>query len=175
VAQPAERGCAAGTASLSRERTQSIREPSTREPIVGRMPVGRRLDPVERARLVLEILASYRKARRALRRTSIGPAVEALRGSTQPDSSRGAANELLFEAWRLGRAVQLTLRLAPGDTRCLTRSLVLTQLLARRGIPAKLVIGARAKPSFSAHAWVEHAGQPVLPAGDDSFGRLVEL
>lgn len=175
MAHPPERGCAAGTASLSRERTQSIREPSTREPIVGRMPVGRRLNPAERARLVLEILASYREARRALRGASIGSAVQALRGSAQADAARGTENELLFEAWRLGRAVQLTLRLAPGDTRCLTRSLVLTQLLARRGIPAKLVIGARAKPSFSAHAWIEHAGHPVLPAGDGSFGRLVEL
>jgi hypothetical protein len=63
----------------------------------------------------------------------------------------------------------------PGDTRCLARSLVLTQLLARRGIPSRLVIGARPAPRFLAHAWVEHAGQPVLPIGDGSFGRLVEL
>ena len=106
---------------------------------------------------------------------SIESAVQTQRGGAQTDATRGTESELLFEAWRLGRAVQLTLRLAPGDTRCLTRSLVLTQLLARRGIPAKLVIGARAKPSFTAHAWVEHAGHPVLPASDDSFGRLVEL
>ncbi len=63
----------------------------------------------------------------------------------------------------------------PGDTRCLVRSLVLTRLLARRGIPAKLVIGARAAPDFLAHAWVEYDGDPVLSPGDGSFGRLVEL
>jgi hypothetical protein len=63
----------------------------------------------------------------------------------------------------------------PGDTRCLARSLVLTRLLARRGIPAKLVIGARGGPDFLAHAWVEHSGEPVLSPGDGSFGRLVEL
>jgi hypothetical protein len=63
----------------------------------------------------------------------------------------------------------------PGDTRCLARSLVLTRLLAGRGIQAKLVIGTRPAPDFLAHAWVEHAGDPVLAPGDGSFGRLVEL
>jgi hypothetical protein len=143
--------------------------------VVRRLPSGRPLNPAERGRLVIEILASYRQARRALRQTSIGLAVEALRGDAQAEAGNSTEREALSEAWRLGRAVQRTLKLAPGDTRCLTRSLVLTQLLARRGIPAKLVIGARATPSFLAHAWVEHAGQPVLPVGDGSFGRLVEL
>ena len=68
-----------------------------------------------------------------------------------------------------------TLRWMPGDTRCLARSLVLTRLLARRGIPAKLVIGARAEPDFLAHAWVECEGEAVLSPGDGSFSRLVEL
>ena len=48
-------------------------------------------------------------------------------------------------------------------------------LLATRGIPAKLVIGTRAAPDFLAHAWVECDGQPVLSPGDGSFARLVEL
>lgn len=65
--------------------------------------------------------------------------------------------------------------MVPGDTRCLMQALVLTRLLSRRGIPAKLVIGARTAPSFFAHAWVEHAGQPVLSAGDGLFDKLVEL
>ena len=81
----------------------------------------------------------------------------------------------LDEARRLAWVVSRTLRLMPGDTRCLARSLVLTRLLARRGIPAKLVIGARAAPNFLAHAWVEYDGQPVLSPGDGSFARLVEL
>lgn len=139
------------------------------------MPRGRRLNPTERVRLIVEILASYRHARKLLRASSIGPAVEALRAGTRAEVIDIGEGEALFEAWRLGRAVGRTLKFAPGDTRCLTRSLVLTQLLARRGIAAKLVIGARATPSFLAHAWVEHEGQPVLPVGDGSFGRLVEL
>lgn len=85
------------------------------------------------------------------------------------------AHSTLEESRRLGRAVARTLALVPGDTRCLVRSLVLTRILARRGIPAKLVIGARAAPDFLAHAWVEYAGDPVLSPGDGSFGRLVEL
>ena len=80
-----------------------------------------------------------------------------------------------MEARRLGDAVMRTLALLPGDTRCLVRSLVLTRLLARRGIPAKLVIGARTAPSFLAHAWVEYDHSPVLPPGDGSFGRLTEI
>jgi hypothetical protein len=139
------------------------------------MPVGRSLSIAERLRLVREILASYTSARSAMRRMTIGAAVLSLRGETPEDPLRGGERELLVEAWRLGRAVERTLRLVPGDTRCLTRSLVLTQLLGRRGIPAKLVIGACTKPNFRAHAWVEQGGQPVLPPGDDSFGRLVEL
>jgi Transglutaminase-like superfamily len=175
VAQPTERGCVPGAADLHSERMRQALEPSARDPIVARMPVGRRLNPAERARLIVEILASYREARRALRSMQIELAVERLRGGARADADRGTDSEVLYEAWRLGRAVQLTLRLAPGDTRCLTRSLVLTQMLARRSIPATLVIGTRAKPRFSAHAWVEQTGQPVLPAGEHSLGRLVEL
>lgn len=135
----------------------------------------RRLRHAERLRLIVEILGCYRQARRAMRHTQIEVAVAALRGTTETDPARGSDGDVLYEAWRLGRAVQLTLKLAPGDTRCLTRSLVLTGLLARRGIPAKLVIGARTNPSFLAHAWVEHAGHPVLPVGREPYGRLVEL
>lgn len=142
--------------------------------LVARMPV-KRLNQRERLRLVSEILASYRDVRRLLPAMSIEVVVARLRGKVGVDADRGSDREVLAEAWRLGRAVQLTLRLVPGDTRCLTRSLVLTRMLARRGIPAVLVIGARTKPRFSAHAWVEQAGQPVLPAGEHSLGRLVEL
>jgi hypothetical protein len=120
-------------------------------------------------------LGCYRQVRKTMRHSSIAPAVQTLRGGVPIDAARGSEREVLYEAWRLGQAVQRTLRLAPGDTRCLTRSLVLTRILARRGISSTLVIGARAKPRFQAHAWVEQAGQPVLPAGDGSYGRLVEL
>jgi hypothetical protein len=48
-------------------------------------------------------------------------------------------------------------------------------MLVRRGIESSLVIGVRPEPSFEAHAWVECAGTPLLPTGDEPYGRLVEL
>ena len=80
-------------------------------------------------------------------------------------------------AWE---AVARTLRLLPTDSRCLMRSLVLSALLARRGIDSSLVIGVRTAEAFGAHAWVEHEGRPLLPTGASASGaapfhRLVEV
>jgi hypothetical protein len=131
-----------------------------------------RLGHVERSQLAFEIVAAYVHARRALRRAPIGTVVAELRSgvpsATQPPHP-------LHEARRLGRAVARLLAYVPGDTRCLVRSLVLTRLLANRGIEAKLVVGVQTEPEFFAHAWVEHHGHPVLNPGDASLGRLVEL
>jgi hypothetical protein len=63
----------------------------------------------------------------------------------------------------------------PSDSRCLTRSLVVTRVLARRGIGASLVIGVAPAPNFAAHAWVELDGVPLLPALESTYSRLVEL
>ncbi len=141
-------------------------------PVAGRAH-GERLSQAERVRLAAEIVVAYVQARRALRRAPIAAAVASLRSESSP--TRHPTAGTLEEARRLGHAVTRTLTLVPGDTRCLARSLVLTRLLAGRGIPAKLVIGTRPAPDFLAHAWVEHAGDPVLAPGDGSFGRLVEL
>jgi hypothetical protein len=140
---------------------------------IRRLPSTRPLSPPERGRLAAEIVATYLQARRALRRAPITSVVAELRSESPPVPSAGTGT--LEEARRLGRAVARTLALMPGDTRCLARSLVLTRLLARRGIPAKLVIGTRPAPEFLAHAWVEYGGHPVLSAGDGTFGKLVEL
>ena len=134
---------------------------------------GRRLSQAARVRLAVEILAAYAQSRRALRRAPIEAVVAGLR--SRSPSAGAPAKDSFYEAHRLGHAVERLLAFVPGDTRCLIRSLVLTRLLARRGIQAKLVIGARTAPEFLAHAWVEHDGHPVLDPGDDSFGRLVEL
>jgi transglutaminase superfamily protein len=135
-----------------------------------------RRSPRERAGLAFEIVAAYLQARRELRRAPIASVIETLRAeSPPPETAPTRAAAQLEEARRLGWVVARTLKLMPGDTRCLARSLVLTRLLARRGISAKLVIGAQAAPNFLAHAWVECDGQPVLSPGDGSLGRLVEL
>jgi len=129
----------------------------------------------ERVRLAIEIVAAYVQARRALRaQAPIASVLLTLRAQAPP-TVRAEDAVTLEEAYHLGNAVTRMLSLLPGDTRCLARSLVLTRLLARRGIRAKLVIGARAAPDFLAHAWVEHGGRAVLSPGDGSFGRLVEL
>lgn len=135
-----------------------------------RLPA-RDLRVTERGRLAAEILASYLVVRRALRREPLEAAVARLRAGLGDAGRPGD----LEESRRLGHAVARTLALAPGDTRCLVRSLVLMRMLARRGIAARLVIAARARPEFLAHAWVEHGGEPVLDPGDRSFGRLVEI
>jgi hypothetical protein len=138
-------------------------------------PLGAR----RRIELAGQIVATYVRVRRALRRAPLDEAVRQLREGGPPSStSRREAipsQADVADAVRLGRAVSRTLALLPGDTRCLTRSLVLSALLARWGISARLVLGARTEPSFLAHAWVECGGTPVLDPGDGSFGRLVEI
>jgi Transglutaminase-like superfamily len=137
-----------------------------------RLPLTRRLTLGERARLAVEILSAYAAARSALSHEPIERALARLRAASAPPDPRSGA---VAESRRLGAAVARMLRWLPGDTRCLVRSLVLTRVLAHRGIPSTFVIGTRSTPEFLAHAWVEHAGQPVLDPGDGSFARLVEL
>jgi hypothetical protein len=55
------------------------------------------------------------------------------------------------------------------------RSLVLVGVLARRGLPASLVIGVVSEPRFTAHAWVESEGVALLPTNGPSYRRLVRL
>lgn len=103
-----------------------------------------------------------------------------LRGWAPPDRGSASGGEedpagAYLAGLRLGRAVSRTLRLLPTDSRCLMRSLVLTGLLARRGMSSTLIIGVRPEPEFTAHAWVEHAGEPLLPPGENSYGRLAEI
>ena len=95
------------------------------------------LSPARKLVLAAEILRSYVRVRLTLRRSDFQSAVVALR---RPDSTvhDGA------EAERLSRAVSRTLRLLPTDSRCLMQSLVLTDVLARRGIASSLVIGKSA-------------------------------
>ena len=48
----------------------------------------------------------------------------------------------------------------PKRALCLQRSAVLVKMLRKRGVPAKMVIGAQKLP-FKAHAWVEADGAIV--------------
>jgi hypothetical protein len=124
------------------------------------------LGPVEKLRLVAEIAGAWLRARRLLRRRTLPETVALLRAG-------GHAGRAPGHALRVASAVSRALPLMPADSRCLMRSLVLVSLLARRSVTATLVIGVLPGERFAAHAWVELAGRPLLPAGD--YDRLVEL
>jgi Transglutaminase-like superfamily len=127
-----------------------------------------------KAALAVEIVVTYVRARQLLARRGLPGAVARLRqgpSASQPDGDPGTYRNGL----RLGAAVGKVLSPLPADSRCLTRSLVLTALLARRGIPSRLVIGVRGAPEFGGHAWVEYGGMPLLRDEESIFTRLVEF
>ncbi len=131
-------------------------------------------------RLSGEVLVTYCQVRWWMRGQRIEDIVARLREGQGRGPSTGTedpAEGALAQrqgALRLGRAVSRTVRLLPTDSRCLVRSLVLTRLLGRRGVPSSLVIGVMSEPHFAAHAWVEQGGAPLLPQGT-GFERLVEV
>jgi hypothetical protein len=131
-----------------------------------------RIPAVGKLGLSAEILVAYALARRALRWQSLPAAAAAMRGPFG-HGCRGC-EDAYATGLRLGRVVTRVLGILPRDPRCLTTSLVLTSVLARRGIPATLVIGVRPDP-FAAHAWVEHRGRPLLPPATAPFQRLLEV
>lgn len=133
----------------------------------------RRLSPSRKLALAREILVTYPRVRWWLRQKELPELVTAL-GADQHSREQPSGDDVLTGI-RLGRIVQRTLGVLPADSRCLVRSLVLTSLLARRGIGSTLVIGVKAEPRFEAHAWVECAGVPLLPTGDEDYQRLVEF
>ncbi len=127
-------------------------------------------------RLAAEVLLTYPRVRWLMWRNEFPDVLAALRkpGSAEVTGASGDADSAHISGLRLGRAVTRTLRLLPTDSRCLVQSLVLTRLLASRDVSSSLIIGVRTEPDFAAHAWVEHAGVPLLHPGDASFERLVE-
>jgi Transglutaminase-like superfamily len=131
-----------------------------------------RVSAVGKFGLSAEIVVAYARVQGLLRRRSLPAATAALR---RPSSTHYRSTEDAYRiGLRLGRAVTRVLAVLPYDPRCLGRSLVLTALLARRGIPATLVIGVRPEP-FAAHAWVEHDGRPLLQPATEPFERLLEV
>jgi hypothetical protein len=119
-----------------------------------------------------EVLLLYARVRWLMCRHDLPRVVEALRGDVEDRQEEQAAQ--LFGR-RVGAALSRALNPLPFDSRCLMSSLVLTAMLARRGIRCTVVIGVQPAPSFQAHAWVEHRGQVLLPALDHAYERLVEL
>jgi Transglutaminase-like superfamily len=135
------------------------------------------LSPLQKAFVVGEILVAYVRARRWLARKDLGAVVAEIRSRppVRPAGIEPLSTQARAVCMRLGNAVVRTLRVLPTDSRCLSQSLVLMQLLAARQIDATLVIGARSDPDFAAHAWVEHRGKCVLNAEDYLDARLLEV
>jgi hypothetical protein len=135
------------------------------------------LPPRRRVLLAFEILATYFWVRLRLFRTEFPTALIGMRDGGRPPEER-LAHELrvtYLRAARLARAVQRTLRFVPADGRCLMQALVLTALLARRGIYTKLLIGVNQGDEFQAHSWVEYSGYALLPDSQGIYHVLAEL
>lgn len=134
--------------------------------------LGRPLRASAKAALALEILATYVRVRYLLMRREFRVTVEILRDR---ETIHATQSLTIRDQLQVAGAVEKTLRILPTDARCLTRSLVLTALLARRGVRPSVVIGVRSAPSFEAHAWVESSGLELLPSGASEYSRLVEI
>jgi Transglutaminase-like superfamily len=130
---------------------------------------------LEKLALTVEITFAYLHVRWLMRRGDLRAALAAVRATPPTQTAPGGQPALAF-AGRLGSIVDGRLRHLPGDTRCLARSLVLLELLARRGLRhGMLIIGVRTEPAFGAHAWVELDGHSLLQPIEASGSRLVEL
>jgi hypothetical protein len=74
------------------------------------------------------------------------------------------------DAGAVGQLVKQGARWVPGAT-CLTQSLTVKLLLARRGVPSTICFGGtRHGDTFRAHAWVEANGRVV--AGESAPGAF---
>jgi hypothetical protein len=129
-----------------------------------------RSDALWRGRLAAEIVGTYALVRWRVRRGELASVVAALR-------ARGARRGLPLanDPRRLAGVTERVLARLPGDSRCLTRSLVVLGMLARRGVDARLVLAARPTPEFAAHAWVERDGVALLPTRGFGDARMTEL
>jgi hypothetical protein len=132
-----------------------------------------RLSALERLRVICEVIGTYPMVRWTLRHVELEEAVRRTR--------RGAPLRETYVpqegnvAFRLAWIVEAILDRLPGDTRCLTRTLVLVRMLSRRGIGCAVVLGVRVAPEFGAHAWPELAGRPLMVPIEATGQRLLEL
>jgi hypothetical protein len=131
------------------------------------------LGPVAKLKLAAEVGRTYVRVRRVFRRSTLPDALAQLRAPLEGQVDATPVDR--EEGLRLGRAVTRTLGVLPADSRCLMQSLVLSDMLARRGTATTFVIGVRPGQDFLAHAWVELDGSPLLPAMEHQFARLADL
>ncbi len=84
-----------------------------------------------------------------------------------------SADSIARTAW----LVDIAGRYAPVHVTCLTRALVLSWLLGRKGIVTGLRIGVvRREGGLTAHAWLEWEGREILdPAGGHAYEPLFPM
>ena len=101
----------------------------------------RRMPLQEKVKLGFEIVGAYTLARWRLRRHDLPTAVAAMR-TRYAERPRVFDDPLAekYAAVRLGKAIGRTLGVLPLDSRCLVRSLVLAEMLARRGIEVQMPV-----------------------------------
>ncbi len=130
--------------------------------------------PIAKARLGFEIVLAYCRVRRSVGRHELPQMLREARQGLSPETDAPALSAI--DAARLGRAVMRTLRLVYPEPPCLTRSLVLISVLARRGTWGDLVIAVQptGTATIDAHAWVEHHGRALLPPAPQ-YQRLLCL
>lgn len=122
-----------------------------------------------------EVVVTYARVRWLLWRRDLKGVVAAIGAEHPTRAPQVEGVESVKVGARLARTSGRCLRILPTDSRCLSQSLVLMALLARRGLPSALVIGVRPGSDFGAHAWVEREGLPLLPSGGDTYSRLLAL
>ncbi|HEX7243715.1 MAG TPA: lasso peptide biosynthesis B2 protein [Longimicrobiaceae bacterium] len=112
--------------------------------------------PPSAARCALLLLG----VRLHLRARGFGPSVALARrlGRTRPPLADDAGARALADS--AARGVATAAAFFPGRAVCLEQSLALYVVLRRRGVAAELRVGVHPAP-FTAHAWVEVAGEPV--------------
>ena len=112
-------------------------------------------------RLIAEGWVELARVRWALRRQPLPALLEALDAlpTDRPAAEPGA---LATAVWRASR-------LHPVPMLCLPRSLALARMMARRGEPCEVVIGAQPlNDTLDAHAWVEQRGTPLNSPADSA-------
>jgi hypothetical protein len=132
----------------------------------------RRLPPQER-RLLAQVWLLLLATDLALRLLPFPLILEYCRHQILPQEKHSV--DLRPPVSRLARLVETAGRYCPMGTSCLKEALVLSWLLARRGMPATLRIGVgRPDGTFAAHAWLEQDGRVIFgDRGRDAYAPLL--
>ncbi len=92
------------------------------------------------------------------------------------ESGRASPASLRVSPARAAALVAFASSFVPGST-CLTRALALSRVLRRRGVDARVVIGARrAAAGLEAHAWVTDGERVILGAAThETYAEIVRF